>query len=147
MNMNQEEVNKFKHYIGKQVFKSRTGREPKKFKSGLKHNTVKDVIEHPYLLTPAFTFEEDDSFVECNMCRFIEEETNTKTTNIGHKNKCLDKAKNQDEKLTMIYNWCVTGQLLKQEFIELLNHARAGISKGQIKKQEKHQEDPEIVMG
>lgn len=44
----------------------------KKFKSGLLINTVKDVIEHPILKIPAYTFEEDDSYVECRRCFLVD---------------------------------------------------------------------------
>jgi hypothetical protein len=44
----------------------------KKFKSGLLINTVKDVIAHPILNIPAYTFEEDDSYVECRRCFLID---------------------------------------------------------------------------
>jgi hypothetical protein len=37
----------------------------KKFKSGEYFNTIKDVILHPFLNIPAYTFIEDDSYVEC----------------------------------------------------------------------------------
>ena len=40
----------------------------KPFKSGLKINTVKDVVKHPILGTEAFSFEEDDSIVEIKIC-------------------------------------------------------------------------------
>jgi len=46
----------------------------KKFKSGLYQNTVKGIINHPILDIPAYTFEEDDSFVECRRCKPIEPE-------------------------------------------------------------------------
>jgi len=42
--------------------------QPKPFKSGKKHNTVKDVVIHPILGVPAFSFFEDDSIVECSSC-------------------------------------------------------------------------------
>jgi hypothetical protein len=67
-------------WVGKRVRKARgrnsepnLEREPKPFKSGLKENTVKSVITHPQLGTPAFTFEEDDSYVECKRCHLITE--------------------------------------------------------------------------
>lgn len=44
----------------------------KPFKSGLKINTVKDVVSHPVLNVPAYTFIEDDSYVECRRCMVIE---------------------------------------------------------------------------
>ena len=52
--------------IGKQVYKHKSG---KPFKSGLKVNTVNGVIIHPILDIPAYTFEEDDSYVECRRCK------------------------------------------------------------------------------
>lgn len=60
----------FKTMIGKVVTKC-TGsgtRVPKPFKSGLKENTVKDVIISPYTNKLAFTFIEDDSCVNCDIC-------------------------------------------------------------------------------
>lgn len=44
----------------------------KKFKSGLFINTVKGVINHPILNIPAYTFDEDDSYVECRRCFIID---------------------------------------------------------------------------
>lgn len=55
--------------IGKKVSKAVSKR---KFKSGLHINTVKNVINHPILNIPAYTFEEDDSYVECRRCEVIE---------------------------------------------------------------------------
>lgn len=43
-------------------------KDKKPFKSGEKVNTVKGLITHPFLEVPAFTFEEDDSYVECRRC-------------------------------------------------------------------------------
>jgi len=45
----------------------------KKFKSGSYINTVKGVITHPKLGIPAYTFEEDDSYVECRRCRRLDD--------------------------------------------------------------------------
>jgi len=42
--------------------------QPKPFKSGNKFNTVKDIVIHPIMGTPAYTFVEDDSIVECSRC-------------------------------------------------------------------------------
>lgn len=56
-----------KTWIGRRVTK---GRKP--FKSRLKVNTVKDIINHPILNRPAFTFFEDDSYVECRRCYLAE---------------------------------------------------------------------------
>lgn len=55
-------------YIGKQVCKRRSG---KPFKSGEKINTVKGVVNHPQLNIPAFTFVEDESYVECRKCHLV----------------------------------------------------------------------------
>lgn len=46
----------------------RVRKERKPFKSGGKVNTVKGVVDHPVLHVPAYTFEEDDSIVECRRC-------------------------------------------------------------------------------
>lgn len=40
----------------------------KPFKSGEKINTIKSLTEHNVLPRPAYTFEEDDSIVECFRC-------------------------------------------------------------------------------
>lgn len=40
----------------------------KPFKSGLKINTVKDIVKHPILGSEAYTFQEDDSIVETRQC-------------------------------------------------------------------------------
>lgn len=46
----------------------------KPFKSGLKENTVKDVIESPYVRgKKVYRFEEDDSMVSVDVCEKIEE--------------------------------------------------------------------------
>jgi hypothetical protein len=61
----------YKANIGRRVTKgsiSTGDANNKKFKSGLLINTVKDVIDHPVLHIPAYTFEEDDSYVECRRC-------------------------------------------------------------------------------
>lgn len=59
--------------IGKKVRKtSKEGTEPKPFKSKLKVNTIKGVVKHPILQIPAYTFEEDESIVECRRCVIIE---------------------------------------------------------------------------
>lgn len=43
----------------------------KKFKSGRFINTIKGVMVHPKLNIPAYTFEEDDSYVECRRCKIF----------------------------------------------------------------------------
>ena len=60
----------YKKNIGRKCRKSafKPGVEPKPFKSGNKVNTIKGVINHPILNIPAYTFEEDDSYVECRRC-------------------------------------------------------------------------------
>jgi len=60
--------------IGKWVSKCSITRKKtnnKKFKSGLVVNTIKGVITHPILNIPAYTFEEDESYVECRRCIVI----------------------------------------------------------------------------
>ena len=52
--------------IGKKVCKE----SGKPFKSGKKVNTVKEVVLHPDNIDEyAFTFEEDDSYVGCVVCK------------------------------------------------------------------------------
>lgn len=65
----------YKANIGRRVTKgsiSRGDANQKKFKSGLLINTVKGVINHPILNIPAYTFEEDDSYVECRRCFLVD---------------------------------------------------------------------------
>lgn len=65
-------------YIGKKVSKGKgyslgeTSKKPKPFKSGSLINTVNGIINHPVLNIPAFTFNEDDSYVECRRCFIME---------------------------------------------------------------------------
>lgn len=54
----------YPEWVGRKVTKD----SGKPFKSGLKENTVKGVVEHPVLKIPAFTFDEDESVVECRQC-------------------------------------------------------------------------------
>ena len=63
INITEEEA---KENIGKKVTKTSAKQKP--FKSGLKINTINGVINHPTLNIPAYTFEEDDSYVECRRC-------------------------------------------------------------------------------
>ena len=60
--------------IGKQVFK--TSKKP--FKSKNLYNTVKGITVNPHTKYQAFTFEEDDSIVDCHICklRVIKEDSN-----------------------------------------------------------------------
>ena len=69
----------YNSYIGKEVIKLSSG---KPFKSGKKINTVKDVINHPILNIHAFTFIEDDSYVECRRCYLYERKKDMKNKNI-----------------------------------------------------------------
>jgi hypothetical protein len=142
-----ETVEFYSQFIGQQVSKTRGKRESKKFKSGSKFNTVTGVINHPILNVPAFTFAEDDSFVECRRCFLHQERGETSTTSLTHKKGCLDKAQNNEDRQRMIYDWCVNGQLLKQELWELIGFCKMGISKKQLQLQYTGPDDPESVMG
>lgn len=54
--------------IGKKV----TKKSGKPFKSGEKINTIKGITQHPVLKDEmAYTFEEDDSYVEIRRCETI----------------------------------------------------------------------------
>ena len=55
-------MDNYSSYIGKFV---------SKIKSGNKINTVNGIINHPVLNIPAFTFIEDDSYVECRRCYLV----------------------------------------------------------------------------
>lgn len=57
--------------VQKTAFKKNKGSQPKPFKSGFLTNTVKDITTHPILNIPAFTFEEDESYVECRRCELV----------------------------------------------------------------------------
>lgn len=69
-----EVVMNYADMIGKKVAKIRKRKyaAPKPFKSGLKANTVKGIVNHPILNIPAFTFIEDDSYVECRRCKVVD---------------------------------------------------------------------------
>jgi hypothetical protein len=43
----------------------RNGNESKPFKSGMKFNTIKSIVVNPYTNNMAYSFEEDDSCVDC----------------------------------------------------------------------------------
>lgn len=47
---------------------SKEGTQPKPFKSTFQINTIKGLVIHPQLKIPAYTFYEDDSYVECRRC-------------------------------------------------------------------------------
>ena len=62
----------YEEWIGQPVRKKQArGNAPKPFKSGLKMNIVKGIIDHPILHIPAFTFQDDDSYVECRRCQLM----------------------------------------------------------------------------
>lgn len=68
----------YEYNIGKRVCKGSICEQKlnnKPFKSGSIINTVKDIIMHPTLNIPAYTFEEDDSYVECRRCIVVKEYT------------------------------------------------------------------------
>jgi hypothetical protein len=54
------------NYIGRRVAKKQ-----KPFKSGNKENTIKGIVNPPTLNVPCFTFEEDESYVECSRCNLL----------------------------------------------------------------------------
>lgn len=70
-------IETFAHNIGYKTHKTsiikkdNNPSESKPFKSGFKINTIKGLINHPILNIPAYTFEEDDSYVECRRCVII----------------------------------------------------------------------------
>ena len=66
----------YEQFIGEKVAKTnikkgKTIFNRKKFKSTSLVNTIKGVIIHPELGIPAYTFEEDDSYVECRRCKIL----------------------------------------------------------------------------
>jgi len=65
----------FRPNIGKKCHKTSrpVTSQPKNFKSGSKINTIKDVVIHPILWEPAYTFEEDDSYVACRTIEIVDE--------------------------------------------------------------------------
>jgi hypothetical protein len=66
----------YEKYIGKQCRKKSINGlrhyKVKPFKSTLKTNTIKGVINHPHLNVPAYIFHEDDTCVECRRVEIIE---------------------------------------------------------------------------
>lgn len=54
--------------IGKAVYKP----SGKPFKSGLKHNTVKELVINPNTNKVAYSFNEDDSVVDVYQCELVE---------------------------------------------------------------------------
>lgn len=63
-----KEIKNYTEWIGQKVYKHGFS----KFKSGLSVNTIKNVIVHPVTGQAAFTFYEDDSYVQCKKC-FLKE--------------------------------------------------------------------------
>lgn len=72
--LNDPEGTDYSINIGKLVAKGSggLGSQPKPFSSGSKVNTVKSVINHPIRNVPAYTFEEDDTYVECHRCYVVD---------------------------------------------------------------------------
>lgn len=71
-------LNSWKHMIGKKVVKQHPSDQTssnKRFKSGNYVNTISGIIVHPILEIPAFTFKEDDSYVECRRCKLAKQIT------------------------------------------------------------------------
>jgi hypothetical protein len=67
----EDDIKVWKSMIGEKVWKNpkTTSKfQPKPFKSGLKVNTVKDVVQHDHTVNLAFVFHEDESQVECWRC-------------------------------------------------------------------------------
>lgn len=52
---------------------TKSNKNPKPFKSGLRVNTVKGMTTNPHTGKMAYTFYEDDSIVNCDKCKIIEE--------------------------------------------------------------------------
>jgi len=80
------DIEKFEENIGKKCKKrplddKNIGKyKLKPFKSGFKVNTIAGVIEHPKLKgRMAYTFEEDESYVECRRCEVIKPKVKVKT--------------------------------------------------------------------
>lgn len=64
-----QDIELLKKNIGKKVEK----KSKCCFKSTFRKNTIKDVVEHPYVNGKiAYTFEEDDSCVEAKICIIID---------------------------------------------------------------------------
>lgn len=71
--MDEKLENFYRQYIGFKVRKkpANDNSTSKPFKSTFKINTIKNVIEHPTRKTPAFIFNEDDTYVSCEGCRIF----------------------------------------------------------------------------
>lgn len=69
-----EDIKTYQLNIGKRVRKCSIGKQKvnrNPFKSGFLVNTIKDVVNHPILGIPAYTFIEDDTCVECRRCKVV----------------------------------------------------------------------------
>ena len=69
----------YEYFIGEKVAKEniKKGKKifnRKPFKSTRLINTIKGVITHPELGLPAYTFEEDESYVECRRCKILNQQ-------------------------------------------------------------------------
>jgi hypothetical protein len=76
-NFTQAEIDKWFTMIGQKVWKNpktTTKFQPKPFKSGRKVNTIKSIVVHRQTGGWGFTFEEDDSVVECFRCSIAPEQ-------------------------------------------------------------------------
>lgn len=58
----------FKDWVGSKVYKH-TSLNP--FRSGFLKNTVKSLTTNEHTGLPAFTFEEDESTVDCWICKIV----------------------------------------------------------------------------
>lgn len=68
----EDEIKQWHNMIGMKVSKTRKpNSEPKPFKSGLKVNTVKGIVQHNHTPNLAFVFDEDESQVECWRCNSV----------------------------------------------------------------------------
>jgi hypothetical protein len=72
----QEDVERWATMIGQKVWKNPPSatKEPKPFKSGRKVNTVLGLVTHEQTGGWGFTFEEDESVVECFRCSLAPED-------------------------------------------------------------------------
>lgn len=67
-------MEEYQENVGRKcIKKSKEGTVPKPFKSGFKTNTISGVIKHPIMEKEfAYTFLEDDSYVEVRRCIIID---------------------------------------------------------------------------
>ena len=71
----EQAIKNIEQKVTKTAFNRQKGNNimPKPFKSGNLVNTVKDVIMHPALNIPAYTFVEDSTYVECRRCDVVDD--------------------------------------------------------------------------